>query len=73
MMDLFKLKVSSKFMKGFVAKMVSNKIYKKFGCKIDIQFKDISVDTINGEVMIHVDADAKINRTEFERMLETFN
>lgn len=70
MMDLFYLKVSSKFMKGFVANMVSKKIYKKFGCKVDIQFKDITIDTVNGEVMIHVNGDAKINKTEFERLLE---
>lgn len=73
MMDVFKIKVASKFMKGFVAKMVSNKIYKKFGCKMDIQFNDIAVDTINGEVLIHINADAKINKTEFERLLEDFD
>lgn len=73
MMDMLKLKVSTKFMKGFVAKVVSKKLYEKLGCKIDIQFKDVSVDTINGDVVIHVDADAKINKTEFERLLETFD
>ena len=73
MMDMLKLKVSTKFMKGFVAKVVSKKIYEKLGCKIDIQFRDITVDTINGDVLIHVDADAKINKTEFERLLESVN
>ena len=73
MLDMLKIKVSTKFMKGFVAKAVSKKLYEKLGCKIDIKFEDISVDTINGDVVIHVNADAKINRTEFERLLETID
>ena len=73
MMDMLKLKVSTKFMKGFVAKAVSKKLYEKMGCKIDIKFEDISVDTVDGNVLIHVNADAKINRTEFERFLETLD
>ena len=73
MMDMLKLKVSTKFMKGFVAKTVSKKLYEKLGCKVDINFEDISVDTVNGDVLIHVNADAKINRTEFERFLEKMN
>lgn len=73
MMDLLKFRVSTKFMKGFVAKFVSKKIYEKLGCKIDIQFRNIEVDTINGDVIIHVDADGRISKTEFERLLESFD
>lgn len=73
MMDLFKLKISTRFMKGYVAKTVSKKIYEKLGCKIDIQFKNIEVDTVNGDVIIKVDAEGVINRTEFERLLESID
>ena len=73
MMDMLKLKISTKFMKGFVAKVVSKKIYEKLGCKVDIQFKDIEIDTKDGDVIIHVDVDGKINKTEFERLLETID
>ena len=73
MMDMLKLKISTKFMKGFIAKVVSKKIYEKLGCKVDIQFKDIEIDTKDGDVIIHVDVDGKINKTEFERLLETID
>lgn len=73
MMDLFKLKVSSKFMKGFVAKTVSHKIYKKLGYKTDILFNEISVDTVDNDVVIHINGDLRINRTELERLLETID
>ena len=73
MLDVLKLKITTKFMRGFVAKIVSKKIYEKFGCKVDIQFRDISVDTVDGNVLIHVDADGKINKTECERFLESID
>lgn len=71
MMDLLKLKISTRFMKGFVAKIVSKKIYEKLGCKIDIQFRNIEIDSKDGDVIIHVDMDGKINKTELERFLES--
>ena len=69
-MDMLMLKLSTKFMKGTVAKIVSKKLYKKLGYKIDIQLNDVRIDTINGDVKLHVNVDAKINRTEFERLME---
>ena len=65
-MDMLMIKLSTKFMKGIVAKIVSRKVYKKLGYKIDIQFNDVQIDMINGDVKLHVDADAKMNKTEFE-------
>lgn len=73
MMDLLKLKISTRFMKGFVAKTISKKIYEKLGCKIDIQFRNIEIDTVNGDIIIRVDADGKISKTEFERLLESID
>lgn len=70
MMDLLKLKISTKFMKGIIAKIVSKKIYKQFGYKIDIQLNDIQLDIIDGDVKIHVDVDGKMNKTEFSRLME---
>ena len=70
MMDLLKLKISTKFMKGLVAKVISRKIYKQFGYKVDIQLNDIQLDIIDGDVKIHVDVDGKMNKTEFSRLME---
>lgn len=69
-MDMLMLKLSTKFMKGIVAKIISKKVYKKLGYKIDIQLNDVQVDTINGDVRLHVDVDTKMGRTEFERLME---
>ena len=69
-MDMLMLKLSTKFMKGIVAKIISRKIYKKLGYKIDIQFNDVKIDIVNGEVKLHIDVDGKMNKTEFNRFME---
>jgi hypothetical protein len=70
-MDMLMLKLSTKFMKGIVAKIISKKVYKKLGYKIDIQLNDVQVDMINGDVKLHINADAKMNKTEFDRLMES--
>ena len=72
-MDMLMIKLSTKFMKGMVAKIIARKVYKKFGYKIDIQLNDVQIDMINGDIKIHIDADGKMNKTEFDRLMETIN
>ena len=69
-MDMLILKLSTKFMKGVVAKIISNKAYIQFGYKFNIQLNDVQIDMISGDVRLHVDADVKMNKTEFERLME---
>lgn len=70
MMDLLKLKIPTKFMKGIIAKIISRKIYKQFGYKVDIQLNDVQLDMIDGDVKFHIDVDGKMNKTEFSRLME---
>lgn len=70
MMDLLKIKLSTKFMKGLVAKIISKRIYKQLGYKVDIQLNDVQIDIVDGDVQIHLDVDGKMNKTEFSRIME---
>lgn len=70
MFDILKLKLSTKFMKSIVSKLVSKAVYKKLGYKINIQFNDIQLDAVDGEVKFHIDVDGKMNNTEFTRLIE---
>lgn len=72
-MDMLMIKLSTKFMKGMVAKIIARKVYKKFGYKIDIQLNDVQIDMINGDIKLHIDADGKMNKTEFYRLMEMIN
>ena len=67
------IKLSTKFMKGMVAKIIARKVYKKFGYKIDIQLNDVQIDMINGDIKLHIDVDGKMNKTEFDRLMEMIN
>ena len=69
-MDMFVLKLSTKYMKGLVAKIISRKMSKKFGYTVDIQLNDVQIDVIDGEVKIHIDADGKMNKTEFNKLIK---
>ena len=72
-MDMFMLKLSTKFIKGTVAKVLSKSIYKKLGYKIDIQLNDIRIDNVDGDVKFHIDVDGKMNKTEFNRLMGDLN
>ena len=74
MMDFLKIKLaSSKMMKGIVTKIVEKKVYEKFGYKVNVQLNDIQIDMIDGEIKAHLDMDAKMNKTEFNRLMESFD
>lgn len=74
MMDFLKLKLaSSKMMKSIVTKIIEKKIYEKFGYKVNIQLNDIQIDIIDNEIKAHLDVDAKMNKTEFNRLIESMN
>ena len=73
MFDLFKFKLSTKYMKGIAAKFVSKRIYKKLGIKVNIQFDEFEMNTIDGDIVIHIAADGRINKAEFERLLESLD
>lgn len=70
MMDVLKIKLSTKFMKGIVANIISKKIYKQLGYKIDIKLNDVQIDIVDGDVKFHIDVDGRMNKTEFSRLME---
>ena len=69
-MDIFMLKLSTKFMKGVMSKVISRKVYKKLGYKVDIQLNDVQIDTTDNSIKFHIDVDGKMNKTEFDRLME---
>ena len=70
-MDVLKLNLSTKFMKGIVTKLISKAIYKKLGYKIDILLNEIQIENKDGKVYLHVDADAEIESTEFVKIVKS--
>lgn len=64
-MDEMKIKLSTKFMRGLVAKLIRKVVYQKTGYNIDILLNEIDVQVVDGRARIHADADVEIDEKEF--------
>lgn len=69
-MDELKLRLSTKFMRGLVTKLISKMIYKKLGYKIDIELNAIDMETENGTTRFRLDVEAKVNNDELRRIVQ---
>ena len=65
-MDEMKFSLSTKLMRGLVAKLLGKVIRDKTGYSIDILLNQIAVSHAeNGKINIHVDMNAEIDEKEF--------
>lgn len=69
-MDEMKLKLSTRFMRNFIAKLISKTIYKKYGYKVDILLNDLAVSIVDGETKISTNVEVKMNGDEFTRIIK---
>ena len=70
-MDELKLKLSTKFMRGIIAKLVSKAIFKKFGYEIDIQINEIAIKTEDGKIHLHTSVNAELSNDEFKKIIKS--
>lgn len=70
-MDEMKLKLSTKFMRNIVAKLLTKMIYKKTGYKVDIQLNELDINIIDGETHISTSIEAKLSSNEFMKIMKT--
>lgn len=70
-MDEMKLKLSTRFMRNIVAKLMARMIYKKTGYKVDIYLNELDVSVIDGETHISTSVDAKLSSSEFMKIVKT--
>lgn len=70
-MDEMKLNLSTKFMRGILAKLISRSIKKKYGYKVGLHFSEINLEMNDGQTHIHINADVDIDSDEFKKFLKT--
>ena len=68
-MDEMKLKLTTKFMRGIVSKLIEKSIYKKYGCIVNVQLNDLDISIIDGETTINTNVEAKISSEEFKKII----
>lgn len=72
-MDEMKVKLSTKFMRNIVAKLISKAIYKKLGYKVNIRLNDLDVSIINGETTILTNVEIKLDSQEFTKIMKNID
>ena len=70
-MDEMKLKLSTRFMKNMVSKLISKMIYKKYGYKVSVQFKELDVSIIDGETHMNAGVEVKLESSEFMKIVKS--
>lgn len=69
-MDEMKLRLSTKFMRKIVAKLLTRFIYKKTGYEIDIQLNDLNISVIDGETKIAANVELNADSKEFMKFIK---
>ena len=70
-MDELKLSLSTKFMTGIIAKLITKTLVKKLGYKIDIRVNQLKIETKDGKIHLHADVDGAMDNDEFIKMLKS--
>lgn len=70
-MDEMKLKLSTRFMRSVVSKVIARFIYKKTGYKVSIQLNELDVSVIDGETKINTNVELKMDSKEFMKMVKS--
>jgi hypothetical protein len=70
-MDELKMRLTTKFMRNLVSKLIARTIYKKYGYKIDIQLNDLDVSIIDGETKLSTNVEVKLDSKEFMKIVKS--
>lgn len=72
-MDEMKMKLTSKFMRGLVSKLLSKFVSTKLGYKVDIQFEHLDINVVDGETDITANIKAHVDSPEFVKLVKTID
>ena len=72
-MDEMKIKLSTKIMRGIVARLLSKLIRDKLGPDIDIGLGELEIKTVDNNICIHANVDAVLTKDEFINILKKIN
>lgn len=70
-MDEMKLKLSTRFMRNLVSKLIAKMIYRKTGYRVDIYLNELDINVIDGETHISTNVEAKLSSNEFMKIMKT--
>lgn len=72
-MDEMKIKLSTKFMRNLISKIISKTIYKKLGYRVNIQLNGLDASMNNGDVTVKLNAEANLKYDELIKIINSVN
>lgn len=69
-MDELKLNLTTKFMRGILAKCIAKTIRKKLGCNMDVLINEIKITAVDGKIHIHADVDGETTNEDLMKMIK---
>lgn len=70
-MDEMKIRLTTKFMRNIVSKLLAKLIFKKTGYKVDIQLNDLDLNFVDGETKINANVELNLDSKEFTKIIKT--
>lgn len=70
-MDEMKVKLTTKFMRNIVSKLIAKAIYKKYGYKVNIQLNDLDISVIDGDTKINTNVEVTLDNKEFMKIIKS--
>lgn len=68
-MDELRIKLTTKFMRGILSKLISKMIYKKYGYKVNVHIKYMDIWNIDGDTNIDLNLGVKMDSEEFGKLI----
>ena len=64
------MKISTRLMKGLIAKIVKTMIKKKVGYDVDIRLNDLVITNDDNKAHVHLNVDAELDKDELAKILK---
>lgn len=64
------VRITTKFMRGIIAKILSKVIQTKVGCKVDICLNEFSITFDDDKAHVHLNADAELGKDELSKIIK---
>lgn len=70
-MDEMRVKLSTRFMRNIVSKLIAKAIYKKYGYKVNIQLNELDAFVVDGDATVKLNVEARLKSDEFNKIVKS--
>ena len=69
-MDEMRIKLSSPITRTIISKLITKYIQKSLGIKPNIKINDLTVNTVNNKLHVHINIDGIVDESSYMRVLQ---